>query len=450
MKITKLNEDIKKNLNEDFYEDTPYYEIISKSVQDSDGFYTDYTMYYDTENDNYFFMFGDKDLYPPDPDYADWECDTNDEATEWYNNYNGFEEEDDFDESLELSETMFNNEFDSVPGDTVTFETKGMEVIPQVGEYFRVGPLTGECIESNGESVTMKVEGNTFLREDVLEVELPDVEIPAVEIAPEASTETPTIGPEAGISNLLINAIKDEWDTINLYNDLVLNAEANGFNEISTVLKDIAAEENNHVGMLQRSLKELSPNVENVQLGEVEAEETLKEDWNTAKRWSLEDKKQLKKFVDNLYVYLSEEYIDSALVQVKKILSILNKIKEDSPKPKEVMTYNESLFTSEQALDRFQSTGKITNKIRDELNKIVSKYCGFKKPSEIRPMWEELSNSGIEVDLISGFGKEAETGARSWSVGYRINDIPVVNSSFQYSFYEPLEGEKNDYNIYFS
>lgn len=79
-----------------------YKKIISKQVMDSDGFYTDYTMYYNPDEDNYFFMFGDEDVYGPDPDYADWTCETNEEATEWYNNYNGFEDED-LDEDLEVA-----------------------------------------------------------------------------------------------------------------------------------------------------------------------------------------------------------------------------------------------------------------------------------------------------------------------------------------------------------
>ena len=99
-----------ESLNEywDKIEDTPYYKVASKSVMDSDGFWTEYTMYYNEDEDNYFFIFGDSDIYGPDPAYADWECETNEEAVEWYNSYNGFEdeEEDDFDdfESFEMEE----------------------------------------------------------------------------------------------------------------------------------------------------------------------------------------------------------------------------------------------------------------------------------------------------------------------------------------------------------
>lgn len=75
--------------------DEKYTEIRSKSVLDSDGFTTDYTMYRDNTTGTYFFMFGDKDIHDPDPAYADWECETREEADEWFDSYNGFDEDED-------------------------------------------------------------------------------------------------------------------------------------------------------------------------------------------------------------------------------------------------------------------------------------------------------------------------------------------------------------------
>lgn len=73
-------------------EPSQYTEIASKSVPDSDGFYTDYTMYRDTETGEYVFVFGDKDIYTPDQEDFDWTCDTEEEAWDWYNSYTGFTE----------------------------------------------------------------------------------------------------------------------------------------------------------------------------------------------------------------------------------------------------------------------------------------------------------------------------------------------------------------------
>ena len=68
--------------------------LAQKKVLDSDGFYTDYTMYSNEDGTSYIFMFGDEDIYGPDPQYADYECSNWDEAAEWWNDYNEFKVDD--------------------------------------------------------------------------------------------------------------------------------------------------------------------------------------------------------------------------------------------------------------------------------------------------------------------------------------------------------------------
>lgn len=63
--------------------------IKSKSVLDSDGFQTDYTMYYDIVKDRYVFIFGDNDVYTPETADFDWDCETREEADEWFDSYTG-------------------------------------------------------------------------------------------------------------------------------------------------------------------------------------------------------------------------------------------------------------------------------------------------------------------------------------------------------------------------
>ena len=118
----KRSRKIKESIGDiyDFHED--YIFVDRKSVKDFDGFDTDYTMYMkikapkdswlrfiksgnnalDVPNnwiDGYVFVFGDSDLYTPEDGEFDYECDTEEEAYEWFDNYNGFEDEDDFYES---------------------------------------------------------------------------------------------------------------------------------------------------------------------------------------------------------------------------------------------------------------------------------------------------------------------------------------------------------------
>lgn len=69
--------------------------LNSKEVYDSDGFTTEYTLYSNAEGDYFFCMFGDSDIYEPDPMYADWDSESYDEAIEWFNSYEGFDPDED-------------------------------------------------------------------------------------------------------------------------------------------------------------------------------------------------------------------------------------------------------------------------------------------------------------------------------------------------------------------
>ena len=90
VEIGRLNDDA---LNES--EEKHFEEISSKSVRDSDGFTTDYTLYKDLDNNRYVCVFGDKEMYKPEDENFDFISDYEEEAKEWFNEYNGFEDDDD-------------------------------------------------------------------------------------------------------------------------------------------------------------------------------------------------------------------------------------------------------------------------------------------------------------------------------------------------------------------
>ena len=108
----------------DKLENSPYTEIDSKQVPDSDGFMTDYTMYMNINTGEYVFVFGDKDIYRPEDGYFDWECETKEEAEEWFDNYHGFEESefDDFEESYEVDKV-----FSAACNNRMDYMKKGFE-----------------------------------------------------------------------------------------------------------------------------------------------------------------------------------------------------------------------------------------------------------------------------------------------------------------------------------
>ena len=125
---------IRDSLTESFdyidEDDSSEWELVKrKSVKDSDGFMTDYCWY--TNGEKHIFMFGDSDLYAPNEAYADWECDTEEEASEWFDSYTGFEdedddwsdfEEDDFEESFCGNSNFMNDGFDRVYGNGLELE----------------------------------------------------------------------------------------------------------------------------------------------------------------------------------------------------------------------------------------------------------------------------------------------------------------------------------------
>lgn len=95
--------------------DGRYEKLRSKQVQDSDGFLTDYTMYYDHELEQYVFVFGDNDMYDPETSDHDYECEDKDEAYEWFENYSSIDE--DVDKGAFASTDINSNVLDGVDAD---------------------------------------------------------------------------------------------------------------------------------------------------------------------------------------------------------------------------------------------------------------------------------------------------------------------------------------------
>lgn len=109
---------------------------------------------------------------------------------------------------------------------------------------------------------------------DEVEEVIPNVLVKELKVDDEVPA-TPQVGAETGVANLLIDAINDEWETISKYNDLIANLQSNP--DMVLTIQDIVAEENTHVGQLQKLLLQISPNVYNIQKGEIEAEEQLQQ-----------------------------------------------------------------------------------------------------------------------------------------------------------------------------
>lgn len=68
-------------------------QLKTKEVTDSDGFITEYSLWHNNDDDTYVCIFGDSEMYTPDDSYPDAEFDTEQEAYEWFNSYEGFRED---------------------------------------------------------------------------------------------------------------------------------------------------------------------------------------------------------------------------------------------------------------------------------------------------------------------------------------------------------------------
>ncbi len=87
-------------------EESEWVQIDHKMVEDYDGFMTDYTLY--TNGDTFVCIFGDNELYTPENTEPDFECDTESEAHEWFDNYDGFADYDEIDSSTCVKANNYN------------------------------------------------------------------------------------------------------------------------------------------------------------------------------------------------------------------------------------------------------------------------------------------------------------------------------------------------------
>ena len=104
---------------------------------------------------------------------------------------------------------------------------------------------------------------------------------------PEEIPASPETMDAMSVANTLNALIQDEWQAIDGYNGTISTYRAMAqddypekdnsidYDAIIKILEDIAQEEMNHVGMLQKAMGTISPNVSEIKGGEEEAEETL-------------------------------------------------------------------------------------------------------------------------------------------------------------------------------
>lgn len=217
--------------------------VNHKRVLDADGFYTDYAWYVDKNDDNrHVFVFGDMDMYSPEDGWLDWEADSYDTAKEWFDNYNGYDEDED---DIDFEEVDFDDDFEGVYDESCLKEEQDTSI-----DFENDGFVDEISIDPSN---TIGGEGN-------------DLETVNTEV--EQSDES------LGVSNLISSLIKDEYEAIEGYNGAISTLRSVGcenLEEFTKIFQDIIAEENKHIGQLQEMTKHISPLAVNIDVGEQEA-----------------------------------------------------------------------------------------------------------------------------------------------------------------------------------
>lgn len=89
--------------------------------------------------------------------------------------------------------------------------------------------------------------------------------------------DSPEEGEDIGIASIIIDAINDEWEAIYKYNDIIAQLNFSNKTDMVDVIKNIVAEENEHVGQLEALLEIISPNVKNIELGKEAVSDSVDE-----------------------------------------------------------------------------------------------------------------------------------------------------------------------------
>lgn len=83
---------------------------------------------------------------------------------------------------------------------------------------------------------------------------------------------------DLGLSSLVSTLIKHEWESIDLYNSMLLSFRQANNKEAEEILNEIISEDYVHVGQLEKLAQMINPLVNNIDLGQQETESQVGED----------------------------------------------------------------------------------------------------------------------------------------------------------------------------
>lgn len=153
---------------------------------------------------------------------------------------------------------------------------------------------TPMSFEVKDKKLIVKENGKVIIETEITDPESLKDQISSMSTVKTISEDVDENGPKVkdnGIAQMLIDAINGEWDTIKLYNDIIVNAETYSYPDIANVVRDISDEETLHVGQLQAALETVSPNVSSIQDGQEEAAKQLDDTTESSELKDYEEQK---------------------------------------------------------------------------------------------------------------------------------------------------------------
>ena len=161
--FAEVEEEVLAKLNaEEGPKEAKWERLITKPVNDSDGFTTDYSMWYNNGEKRWVFIFGDSDAYDPTNTDPDWETEDPEEARQWFLDYKGFE---DTDESLKEDWRTGTFTKDDLPGYRAEMKKRVESVVYSIRAMKRNHPDMADLFDKLTDEL---VDSLTFLKDESL------------------------------------------------------------------------------------------------------------------------------------------------------------------------------------------------------------------------------------------------------------------------------------------
>ena len=205
--FAEVEEEVLAKLNgEEDSKEGQWKKLITKPVNDSDGFTTDYSMWYNDGEKRWVFIFGDSDAYDPTNTDPDWETEDPEEARQWFLDYKGFE---DTDEGLKEDWRTGTFTKDDLPGYRAEMKKRVESVVYSIRAMKRNHPDMADLFDKLTDEL---VDSLSFLKDESLNE---DTEEDELETADQKISSAAT---SINSSKLpaIFRMVKFQPDTINL------------------------------------------------------------------------------------------------------------------------------------------------------------------------------------------------------------------------------------------